>query len=150
MITAQVEKWLSDAGLFQLVTNAPSKVLPDFFLEGAISSLYGDFRDIKQPRAVIELHFFMIEAGKSKANVILQKRYRREIPMAGSTADHLIEGWTTGLRDILTDFEAVILAAGLCDSMEKPDPKDKQNTKILPQNIKNKSPVNKKIPSKTK
>lgn len=122
MITAQIEKWLSDAGLFQLVTNAPSKVLPDYFLEGAISSLYGDYREKKQSKAVIEVHFFLIESGKPKANVLLQKRYHQEIPMVEGTADELIEGWNVGLSHILANFEELILGAGLCAPLEVPEP----------------------------
>ena len=79
MVTAEVVKWLQASGLFKTVLDTPSQVLPDYVLEGAVSSLYGDFRDLDNPKAVLEIQFFLIAAKNPETNIVAQGQFRKEL-----------------------------------------------------------------------
>ncbi|MFH1090643.1 MAG: hypothetical protein V1742_03635 [Pseudomonadota bacterium] len=105
MLTENIRQWLSATGLFQYVLDAPSHVLPDFILEGAVTALYGDFRDLKNPLAVMELQFFLVHNQRSGSPIAFQKNYRLEIPLKGQTPADLVQGWNMALRRILSRLE---------------------------------------------
>ena len=109
MIRTQVGLWLTDAGLFHLVLGNYSKIMPDVLLEGSVASLYGDYRDINRPKAVLEIQFFP------------DRRYQAQIPgpapktiTQGNTGHDHVPGrtWSTAgtraLRQVLTDFEEAL------------------------------------------
>ena len=108
MIRTQVGLWLTDAGLFHLVLGNYSKIMPDVLLEGSVASLYGDYRDINRPKAVLEIQFFLIDDTKPKSRVLLQKQLRREIPVMTMSPEDLVNGWNEALRQVLTDFEEAL------------------------------------------
>ena len=109
MFTNTFREWLSDAGIFQAVIDSPSQVLPDYVLEGAVNSMYGDYRDENAPKAVIEVQLFLINASKSKSAIELQKTYKQETPIAENSPSALVGGWNRGLEIILNDFEVSLI-----------------------------------------
>ena len=106
MFTDFFRERLSGSGIFQAVIDSPSQVLPDYVLEGAVNSLYGDFRNEESPKAVMEIQLFLINASKSKSAIELQRSYKQEIALTDNSPDSLVQGWNRGLTTIIEEFEA--------------------------------------------
>ncbi|MGB2688080.1 MAG: hypothetical protein WBC36_03775 [Desulfobacterales bacterium] len=105
MIAEEVHKWLKRSGLFQYVMNSSSPVEPALELEGAISALYGDYRDTKVPKAVLEMQFFLVRNVSSQPVIVFGKTYHEEIFIKGNSPDALVTGWNLALEHILNKFE---------------------------------------------
>jgi ABC-type uncharacterized transport system auxiliary subunit len=108
MVTGEVVKWLQSSSLFKTVLDTPSQVLPEYVLEGAVTSLYGDFRDLKNPKAVLEIQFFLISATPPKADVVAQGQFRKELALSAASPADLVKGWNEALAEIMNDFENML------------------------------------------
>src|SRR5947207_3239538 len=98
---------LRESGLFQAVADRGSLVKPDTLLEVHVGQLYGDFRDPKQPAAVLSMRFVFFDApNETPGRVLLQKSYSRRIPFKTRTAAALMNAWNEALAQILTDVAA--------------------------------------------
>lgn len=105
MIAEEVDKWLKGSGLFQYVMSSSSPVEPTVELEGVINALYGDYRDINIPKAVLEMQFLLIRNVSSRPVIVFQKTYHEETLIKGNSSDALAAGWNLALEHILTQFE---------------------------------------------
>ena len=105
MIAEEAGKWLTGSGLFQYVINSSSSVEPTVELEGVISALYGDYRNTKVPKAVLEIQFFLVRNVSSRPVIVFQKTYHEETLIKGNSPDALVTGWDLALDQILTQFE---------------------------------------------
>jgi cholesterol transport system auxiliary component len=105
MITEEVRKWLTGSGLFQYVISSSSPVESTVELEGVISALYGDYRDTKVPKAVLEIQFFLVRNVSSRPVIVFQKTYHEETLIKGNSPDTLAAGWSLAIEHILTQFE---------------------------------------------
>ena len=105
MITEQVQQWLSESKVFALVSARNSEPPPDCVLEGSIAELYGDFRNVGNPKAVMELKFLLLRANKSPAQILFKKRYREDIPIKKKRSALLATGWNQALEKILNQLE---------------------------------------------
>ena len=105
MITEEVRQWLADSGLFGHVVDFSGQVDPTHILEGTVTDLYGDFSEPTQPKAALQIEFFLSEdiAGQSKS--VFKNRYRKEVRISRDSPEELIQGWNKALALILTDFE---------------------------------------------
>jgi len=106
MIAQEAGKWLSGSGLFKYVMTSSSSVEPTLELEGVISALYGDYRDTKVPKAVLEMQFFLVQNVSSRPVVVFEKTYRQETALKEKSPAALAEGWSRSLEHILSQFEA--------------------------------------------
>jgi ABC-type uncharacterized transport system auxiliary subunit len=97
--------YFRESGLFQAVTESGSFFRPDLLAEIHVSQLYGDFRDLKQPAAVLRLRcaFFDAQPQTSSPRPMFQKSYARRIPFKTRTASALMDGWNEALKQILAD-----------------------------------------------
>ena len=105
MIAEEVDKWLKGSGLFQYVTSSSSPVEPTVELQGVISALYGDYRDTRAPKAVLEIQFFLVRNVSSRPVIVFQKTYHEESLLKGNSPETLVTGWNLALEHILTQFE---------------------------------------------
>lgn len=105
MIAQEAGKWLSGSGLFKYVMTSSSPVEPTVKLEGVISALYGDYRDTKVPKAVLEMQFFLVRNVSSRPVIIFGKTYHEETLIEGISPDTLMAGWNLALEHILAKFE---------------------------------------------
>jgi len=105
MIAEEVDKWLKGSGLFQYVTSSSSPVEPTLELQGKISTLYGDYRDTRVPKAVLEIQFFLVRNVSSRPVIVFQKTYHEEYILKGNSPETLVTGWNLALEHILTQFE---------------------------------------------
>jgi cholesterol transport system auxiliary component len=109
MFSAVTVQWLSATGIFNMVMDSAGRILPDYVLEGAVNSLYGDYRNPAQPSAVLEIQLYLIQAKKPDTPIILHKHDTRRIPLPDFTAESLVKGYNEAFRQILLEFEQDLL-----------------------------------------
>ena len=59
MLTEVAGRWLNDTGLFQDVFGSVTQADANYFIEGNVVRLYGDFRS--SPKAVMEIQFLLLK-----------------------------------------------------------------------------------------
>jgi cholesterol transport system auxiliary component len=111
LITEEVRKDLVGAQIFKHVIGSTNQSQPSYVLDGAVNALYGDFRNVDSPRAVLEMEFFLTSESPAKPGILMQKRYVKSIPLTGRTPEALVKGWNQALEEILTSLAADLKAA---------------------------------------
>jgi ABC-type uncharacterized transport system auxiliary subunit len=112
LVTDTTIKWLGQAKLFAQVVPQTSRLKATHYLEGYIESLYGDYSDPANPRAVVSIAFLAMDERELDTRVAYQRSFRREEPLADDSVEELIRAYERAFRGILADLEAD-LAAGL-------------------------------------
>jgi ABC-type uncharacterized transport system auxiliary subunit len=110
LLTEEVRRAASQAEVAQHVIGTASQLEPTHVLEGTIDALYGDFRDVAAPKAVLEMEFFLSKESASKAEIVRRKRYAKSVPVNGRTAEALVKGWNDALNEILAALVADLRA----------------------------------------
>ena len=104
MIGEEVRKGLAGSPAFKHVVGPASQLQPNFVLEGSVNALYGDFRNLNGPSAVLEIEFFLHNEDSANPGVVLQKRYTKTVTLSGRSPEALVKGWSEALASILTDL----------------------------------------------
>jgi ABC-type uncharacterized transport system auxiliary subunit len=110
LITDAVRKGIESAHLFNNVINAASSLSYDYYLEGTIDSLYGDFRNAGAGQAVIEIEFLLRRESGSDPGIVLQKRYSGTVPVSTRSAEALVKSWDQALGQIVAALGADLKA----------------------------------------
>jgi cholesterol transport system auxiliary component len=105
MFTEEIRKRLAGSGLFKYVVEPSSLLDSTYSLEGAVTSLYGDYRVNTAPKAVLEIQFFLLQETDSNPKIIYQSQYHKEEPFKNNTPDELVKSWNSAFNQILTEFE---------------------------------------------
>jgi len=100
-LTIPIRASLANSGLFSTVTGPDSLIKPDRVLQIYVTELYGDFRDAKQPAAVLAMHVVFASFG---GDVILQKEYSRHVTIQKNTAAAVVAGWDQALDEIMGEL----------------------------------------------
>ena len=74
-------------------------------LEGAVTALYGDYRGTPA-KAVLGLHFFLLQQASSHPEIIWRHEYRQELEVTEKSPEALVNGWNATLRFILSALNA--------------------------------------------
>jgi cholesterol transport system auxiliary component len=106
LLTEQVRRGLESSSVFEMVLPASTPFEPDYILDGLATDLVGDYRDPRQPKAVLGIHFWLNPTRGTNTQSPFHKQYRSEIPIADQQADALAQGWSQALRKILADLES--------------------------------------------
>lgn len=105
LLTEEVRQWLTRSGLFQYVTESASQLQPPYILEGAVSALYGDYRDGASLKAALGMQFFLMRDVSARTEIIFRNEYEKEVAISESSPRVLVKGWNEALRQILTALE---------------------------------------------
>ncbi|HEY2921007.1 MAG TPA: ABC-type transport auxiliary lipoprotein family protein [Candidatus Binatia bacterium] len=106
MISEEVRKGLAASPAFKYVVGPASQLQPNFVLEGSVNALYGDFRNLNGPSAVLEIEFFLHNEDAGNPGIVLQKRYAKTVALSGRSPEALVKGWSQALGSILTDLSS--------------------------------------------
>jgi cholesterol transport system auxiliary component len=106
MISEEVRKGLAASPVFKYVVGPASQLQPNFVLEGSVNALYGDFRNLNGPSAVLEIEFFLHNEDSANPGVVLQKRYAKTVALSGRSPEALVKGWSQALGSILTELSS--------------------------------------------
>ena len=110
LLTEEVRRTLAQAQVAQYVIGTASQLEPTHNLEGSIDALYGDFRDVNAPKAVLEMEFFLSKESLTKAEIVTRKRYVKSMAVVGRTPEALVKGWNDALNEILAALIADLKA----------------------------------------
>jgi hypothetical protein len=106
LISEEIRKGLIGAQLFKYVISASNSQAPSYVLEGTVNGIYGDFRNLNAPAAVIDLEFFLTSDVPTRPGVLMQKRYVQSVPVSSRSPEALIKSWDLALEEILTALSA--------------------------------------------
>ena len=107
-LTIPIRGYLAGSGLFASVVWPDSLIKPDKVLQVYVTELYGDFRDAKQPTAVLALRVVYASAG---GEVLLQKEYSRHLAIQKNTAAAVVAGWNQALGEIMGELATDLASA---------------------------------------
>ena len=103
LITEKIEKNLCASSHFTFVqTNMEQDI--GFRLSGKITMICGDFQNINDPKAIIEIRMILEKKTDNTFQVISANTYLAEENISSREPAHLVLGWNTGLSKILTQF----------------------------------------------
>jgi cholesterol transport system auxiliary component len=106
MISAEVRQGLAASPAFKYVVGPASQLQPNFVLEGSVNALYGDFRNLNGPSAVLEIEFYLHNEDSTNPGIVLQKRYAKTVALTGRSPEALVKGWSQALGSIVADLSA--------------------------------------------
>ena len=110
MIGEEVRRGLGASQYFKYVVGPSNQLQPNYVLEGSVNALYGDFRNLNAPAAVLEIEFFLHNEDAANPGIVMQKRYVKSIAINTRSPDALVKGWNAALNDILTALIADLRA----------------------------------------
>ncbi len=105
MVASTVASWLGDSALFRPVSTTATQLGADYFLEGTVETLYGDYRSPEAPRSVLEIQFLLITAPQGQVKLVFERSYQASLPVAPDSPEALVTGWDQALTQILSRFE---------------------------------------------
>ena len=106
MISEELRKGLAAASGFRYIIGPASELTANYVLEGSVNALYGDFRDLNKPAAVLEIEFFLRNENSANPGIALHKRYEKSIPIGHRSPDALAKGWDQALEAIVANLVA--------------------------------------------
>ena len=110
LISDQTRLWLQSTGLFVAVLEPSSRAEATHSLEGSVTALYADCRDVAAPKAVMEIRFLLLKDSSASPEIVLDKTYRQAVPLEKRQPATLAAGWSKGLAQILTALEQDLAA----------------------------------------
>jgi len=120
MVAAAVQAHLRRTGAYREVVDGAGVLKPTQWLELQVRELDGDFRQPGAPAAVLALKVIIYEPGRASPDrVVVEKFYRRQIPLSASTAAAVVGGWNQALGEIMAELAAE-LKAGASQPVQQP------------------------------
>jgi len=103
---------LRGSGIFRDVAEPGSLLQPDRLLEVHVAELYGDFRPLAAPAAVLSMRFLFFRVEKGLPPVVwFERNYSRRMALPENSAGSLIGGWNKALAEIMNEVVADLTAA---------------------------------------
>ena len=91
-LIAPICRWWRQSGEFRDVADAGSAIKPDTLVEIEVGQLYGDFRQLENPAAVLAIRFVFFDAQNGvPVKVILRREYSRSVPLKARTPSALMD-----------------------------------------------------------
>ncbi|HEX6437324.1 MAG TPA: hypothetical protein VF182_09350 [Candidatus Binatia bacterium] len=112
LLAEELRQGLSQSGIFKFVVGSANAVPPTHTLEIIVNTLYGDFRDLRAPKAVMEIEFFLSQEG-SPNGIVFHKRYRSAISLEARNPEALVQGWNRALEAISGSLVGDLKASNL-------------------------------------
>jgi cholesterol transport system auxiliary component len=112
LVAEELRQGLSQSGLFKFVVSSVNALAPTHKLETVVNTLYGDFRDLGAPQAVMEIEFFLSQE-ESPSGIVFHKRYHRTVPLKGRNPEALVQGWNQALEAISGSLVSDLKASNL-------------------------------------
>ena len=106
MLSEELREGLAASPAFKYVIGPSSQLQPNYVLEGSVNALYGDFRNLDKPAAVLEIEFFLHNEDNANPGIVLQKRYTKTAPISGRSPEALVKGWSQALSAVLTELNS--------------------------------------------
>ena len=106
IVTAELYKWLSNSGLFKDVLPIESIVKAKYLLDSIIVDIYADFTDPENPKAVLNIQFFLVDDSGDDPKLVYTNVYNQTVELAGKGPNSVVDGWNKALENILNQFQS--------------------------------------------
>lgn len=107
MLTEAVAGWIRGLNVFAAVTTGGSQLSPTHVLEGEVAELYGDYRESGAAKAVLTVHFQLLQSSTAGATPLRwQRGGRQSVAMEKAGPDELVAGWTQALSQACRELDA--------------------------------------------
>ncbi len=106
MIEDLTQNYLQGSPVVRFVLKSGFASHAHYEIQGQVIEMYGDYRQAKEPKAVLVLEFTVSDVSGEKTQVLWQKRYQQSIPIKRPVPEALAEGWSRGLGEIEAVFES--------------------------------------------
>ena len=106
LVTQQTQNWMAASSLFEHVLESASALEETHAIEGAITGLYGDYRDRTAPKAILEIRARLTGETASRSQIVFDQDYRQAITVPDESPGALVKAWNEELHQILTSLEA--------------------------------------------
>lgn len=105
---------LRNGHAFADVLDTGSSLKPACSMEVSVSQLYGDFRQPGKPTAVLQMRFLLYSTGPANHERLLwQREFSKNIPLTHRTPAALLDGWNTGLQQIMEETNLELKRLGI-------------------------------------
>ena len=105
LVTSEIYKWISSTELFKDVVPVNTLINAKYLLDSKIVDIYGDYRDPANPRAVLNMQFFLLDDSSDNTKLVYSNVYNESVAISGRTPDALVGGWNEALKNILKQLE---------------------------------------------
>jgi ABC-type uncharacterized transport system auxiliary subunit len=103
LLTDGLRTWLSRSGA--AVVREPGAPLDaDFIVRGRLDRMYADYRDTRNPRAVLALTIVLIRRDPAGNRQVFQRTYRESAAMERISPEALVEAWSRGAARAFSRF----------------------------------------------
>lgn len=109
-VTAVVERWFLDSGLFTAVVHPGSPLPARWRLEGDVREFHVDTSATGKPHAVVALQAYLCDDRDSVAPVKLARSLAATSPAASASAEDLVRALDAALATCLTELEREVAA----------------------------------------
>ncbi len=104
-LTQNLREWLAASGLFAYVTPGVGYAQPGYVLEGSVLSLYGDYRDLQAPQAVLAVELALLQDQPAGMQLRLRRHYQETEPLPRADPEALAAGWRRAWMRVLQRLE---------------------------------------------
>jgi len=119
LLGEELRRGLAATQVFKYVLGPSNQQPANYFMEGSVNALYGDFRNLNAPAAVLELEFFLHNENRENPGIVLHKRYLKSLLVSGRSPEALVKGWNEALSEIISALSADLKAANLSFKREE-------------------------------
>nr|WP_245168204.1 ABC-type transport auxiliary lipoprotein family protein [Desulfobaculum xiamenense] len=108
MLTQALRDAMGAAALFASVSPEASVLRPDYVLETTAVTMHGDFREGRDPAAVLEMQFFLLKDSDTDYDIVLTRTYAERMPFGARTAQAYAKAMERAVSSILARLAADI------------------------------------------
>lgn len=106
ILAGRVADSLERAGIFGAVTRAGIAGPARYVIEIAVMELYGDFRPVQSPAAVLAMQFAVIDQSGTRPVLTYQRSISQRIDLPEASPEALVRGYGAALSRILTQLSS--------------------------------------------
>jgi cholesterol transport system auxiliary component len=104
MLGSRMAEWLDHAGPFDAVAQPGSARPAAYVLDATVIELYGDFREGRQPAAVMAVQFALIDQTGVRPQLVHERTIASRVELPRASPDALVRGYGEALAEILSQL----------------------------------------------
>ncbi len=106
MVRENTIVWIHESDIFEEIIGTESILTPTHLLKGTVTAIYWDFE--KPHRAILKMHFRLMDVRGEAPKVILSELYTAETPLESKSPENMVKAMEAALSDVLVKLEADI------------------------------------------
>jgi ABC-type uncharacterized transport system auxiliary subunit len=106
MLAEETRLWLEASGLFAKVLDGASELDATHVLESSITAMYADLSDKRNPQAILEMQFLLVEEKPGNVvSIVLHENTRSVVPLKDKSPASVAEGLSKAFEQTLTRLQ---------------------------------------------